>query len=70
MVYVGDQLQIKSLREKRLKNKRIYYLVYNDLKAVLVVAISNKKAQQKTINCILQYLDGYRNHIKKITQNS
>jgi len=41
--YVGDQLQYRYLREKRIKEKRIYYLVYDDLQAVLVVAISGKK---------------------------
>lgn len=30
--FVGDQLQIKSLREKRLREKRLYYLVFEDLK--------------------------------------
>lgn len=50
--YAGDQLQIKILREKRLEEKRIYYLVFDDLKAVLVAAISDKKAQQKTIDYI------------------
>jgi len=47
--YVRDQLQYKILREKRLKEKRIYYLVYDDLMAILIVAISGKKTQQETI---------------------
>ena len=58
--YVGDQLQIKILREKRLEEKRIYYLVFDDLKAVLVVAISDKKTQQETIDRIIRYLKEYR----------
>ena len=58
--YVGDQLQIKILREKRLEEKRIYYLVFDDLKAVLVVAISDKKTQQETIDRIIGYLKEYR----------
>ncbi|MFB6226652.1 MAG: hypothetical protein ABEJ02_04840, partial [Candidatus Paceibacteria bacterium] len=28
--YVGDQLQYRNLREKRIDEKRIYYLVYDD----------------------------------------
>jgi len=64
--YVGDQLQIRILREKRLEEKRIYYLVYNDLQAVLVVAISNKKTQQETINRILRYLNEYRYLLEKL----
>ena len=64
--YVGDQLQIKVLREKRLEDKRIYYLVYDDLKAALVVAISDKKAQQKTINYILKYINEYKVYLKDL----
>ena len=28
--FVGDQLQIRYFREKRLKEKRIYYLIFKD----------------------------------------
>ena len=64
--YIGDQLQIKPLREKRLSEKRMYYLVFEDLKAVLVVGISDKKTQQKTINHILKFIDDYRNSLKEL----
>jgi len=63
---VGDQLQIKSLREKRLGEKRLYYLVFEDLKAVLIVAISDKKTQQKTINSILLRINEYRKYLLKL----
>ncbi|MCR4327149.1 MAG: hypothetical protein NUV46_01040 [Nanoarchaeota archaeon] len=68
--YVGDQLQIRILREKRIKEKRIYYLVFDDLGAVLIVAMSNKKAQQKTIDYILEYIEDYRNYMKKLLKMS
>ena len=58
--YVGDQIRYRHFREKRLREKRIYYLAYDDLKAVLIVAISDKKAQQETINQIVKYFDEYR----------
>ena len=61
--FVGDQLQIKSLREKRLREKRLYYLVFEDLKAVLIVAISDKKTQQATINRILLDLAEYQRYV-------
>src|SRR3989344_7983913 len=61
--YVGDHLQIKILREKRLEEKRIYYLVFDDLTSVLVVAISNKKTQQKTIDQIIKYVGQYRAYL-------
>ncbi len=68
--YVGDQLQIRVLREKRLEEKRIYYLVYDNLQAVLVVAISDKKTQQETINRILRYLNECRYLLEKILQEN
>ena len=64
--YVGDQLRYRFLREKRLKEKRIYYLVYDDLEAILVVAISDKKTQQETIDHIVQYFDEYRIYLERI----
>ena len=64
--YVGDQLQIKILREKRIKEKRVYYLVFEDLKSVLFTAISDKKAQQKTIDYIIEYVNQYRDYVKSL----
>ena len=58
--YVGDQIRYRHFREKRLREKRIYYLIYDDLQTVLVVAISDKKTQQETINQIVGYFDEYR----------
>ena len=64
--YVGDQLRYKFLREKRIREKRMYYLVYDDLLAVLVVAMSDKKTQQETIDHIVLYLGEYRKYMKEI----
>lgn len=62
--YVGDAIRYKFFREKRIREKRIYYLVYDDLSAVLVVALGSKKAQQKTINEIIKYLPEFKRHIR------
>lgn len=67
--YVGNQLKYKFLREKRIKEKRIYYLVYDNLNAVLIVAISGKKTQQETIDYIIKYLDEYGIYLKKLLGN-
>jgi len=67
--YVGDDVRYKFLREKRLEKKRIYYLVYDDLRAVLVVAFGGKKAQQETINEIVKYLPEFRVYLKNILNN-
>ncbi len=64
--YVGDQLQYRHLREKRISEKRVYYLVYDDLQAVLVVAIGGKKEQQATINYIINNFDEYKKHLEKL----
>jgi len=64
--YVGRQLQYKFLREKRLEEKRVYYLIYDNLRAVLIVAISGKKNQQETINHIINHFDEYKIYLEKI----
>ena len=58
--YVGDQLQYRHLREKRIKEKRVYYLIYEDLNLVLLVATSGKKDQQATIDHIISQFAEYR----------
>jgi len=68
--YVGDQIRYKFFREKRVKEKRIYYLVYDDLKIVLVVAIGGKKAQEETINKIVEYFKEYRKYAEKLSNSS
>ena len=56
---MGDSLGYRFFREKRVGGKRVYYLVYEDLKAVLMVAISDKKTQQETIDEIKSRLQDY-----------
>jgi mRNA-degrading endonuclease RelE of RelBE toxin-antitoxin system len=58
--YVGDQISYPFLREKKISGKRIYYLIYDDLVLVLMVATSSKKDQQKTINSIKNKLPEFR----------
>jgi len=62
----GNQLSYPFLREKRIKEKRIYYLVYEDLKLVLLVAVSGKKNQQATIDHIKNGLDEFRKAAENI----
>ena len=64
--YTSDQLRYRHLREKRVKEKRIYFLVYDDLQAVLLVTISGKKDQQATINHIVYYFDEYKEYLKRL----
>ena len=68
--YAGDQIRYKFFREKRIKEKRIYYLVYDDLKIVLMVAISGKKSQKETIDKIVSYFKEYRKYAEKLSNSS
>ena len=68
--YAGDQLRYKFFREKRLDEKRIYYLVYDDIKIVLMVGISDKKDQLKTISFIVRYFDEFRKYAEKLRELS
>ena len=71
--YVGDAIRYKFFREKRVREKRIYFLVYDDLTAVLVVAFGGKKAQEETIDEIIKCLPEFKillqNLIKKENTN-
>ena len=64
--YVGDSIRYKFFREKRLREKRIYYLVYDELSAVLIVAFGGKKAQQETIDKIIKHLPEFKEYIIKL----
>jgi mRNA-degrading endonuclease RelE of RelBE toxin-antitoxin system len=63
--YVGDQLRYKFFREKRIREKRIYYLIYDDLSAVLVVAFGGKKEQPEIIEKIISNLPEFKIYLEK-----
>ena len=67
---MGDQIRYKFFREKRVREKRIYYLVYDDLKIFLMVAIGGKKAQEETIDKIVGYFNEYRKYAEKLSNSS
>lgn len=66
--FSGKPLNYPFLRETRIKEKRVYYLVYEDLKLVLLVAMSSKKDQQKTIDHIKEQLDEYSDIAKEVSK--
>ena len=66
--FVGDPLNYRFLREKRIKGRRIYYLVYEDLKLILCVATSQKKDQQTTIDHIKNHLDEFKKTAQDIAK--
>ncbi len=66
----GNPLGTRWFRESRFENYRIYYLVYDDLQAIYLVAISGKKDQQKTINTIRLFLEFFREEIQKLVEEN
>jgi len=63
--YVGKSLGYKFFREKKVKKFRFYYLIYDEYIVVFIVALSEKKDQQKAINTIKHLIPYYRNLIRK-----
>ena len=66
--YAGDPLGTRWFREKRIEKYRVYFLIYEDLKIVFIVAISDKKDQQKTINTIRLLFDVFREEVENLTK--
>lgn len=63
---IGKPLSgLTFFREKKFNGKRLYFLVYSDIFVILILAISNKKAQQSTINKILLNLEKYQKYVYK-----
>jgi|SRR3989344_7217141 len=55
----GKPLRFPWFREKKFGGKRLYYLVYEDLGKILIVAFGNKKQQKLIIESVLRNLDAY-----------
>jgi mRNA-degrading endonuclease RelE of RelBE toxin-antitoxin system len=64
--YVGKPLGVRWFREKKIGKYRIYYLIYEDLRAVYSITLSGKKDQQRVINTIRLFLDKYRKEIEDV----
>ena len=63
--FVGKPLSYKFLREKKFNGKRAYFLIYEDYVIVLMMAISDKKTQQETINEIKLHMKYYYEYVKE-----
>ncbi len=61
--YSGKPLGYDFLREKKIDGFRVYYLIFDNHLIVLVIAFSDKKTQQKTIDYIKKSMDFYRKEI-------
>jgi len=65
--YYGSPLGVRWFREARYENYRVYYLIYDDLESVFMVAISDKKDQQQVINTIRLLFHFFREEIENLT---
>lgn len=68
--FTGNPLGFKFLREKRISEKRVYFLVYEEFKAALMVSLSDKKAQQETIDKIKEYLPEFRRLMEEMIKST
>lgn len=64
--HIGEPLGYGFFREKRFGKRRVYYLIYDKLLAVLIVAISGKKDQQKIINSIKRSLEEDKKYVERL----
>lgn len=63
--YAGKPLGYKFFREKYVGSYRFYYLIYEEYVVVFVIALSDKKEQQKAIDKIKFLIPFYREEIRK-----
>ena|SRR3989338_4081765 len=61
---VGKPLRFNWFREKKFGDKRLYYLIYQDLSKILLVSFGSKREQQKIIDHIVKNKDRYRKIIE------
>ena len=62
----GKILKYYWFREKKFGDKRLYFIVDDNLKKVLIIAYGSKKEQQKTIRQILLNMDDFLEELKII----
>ena len=67
--YIGKPLGYEFFRENKFNGKRLYFLVYESHKAVFLISISGKKAQQEVIDVIKANLDVYKEQLERILKN-
>jgi len=60
---VGKPLHFSWFREKKCRNKRLFYLINEQKKRVILIAFGTKKNQQEIIDHILTNKDRYLNLI-------
>ena len=62
----GKPLGYEFFREKKFNGKRLLFLVYEEHKAIFLITITDKKAQQHEIDLIKSNLDVYKETINNL----
>jgi len=62
----GKPLGYKWFREKKYKNKRLYFLVSEEKKKILLVSFASKKDQQEIIDFIKTNMKELLKHLNDI----
>ena len=62
----GKILGFEWFREKKHDNKRLYFLVDEENKKILLVAFATKKDQQKTINFVNANMKELLNYLRNL----
>jgi putative component of toxin-antitoxin plasmid stabilization module len=65
---IGKPIGYDFFREKKIKGKRVYYLVYENICIILLVLASNKKLQEDTIDYIKSKLSEFREFAFNVKQ--
>jgi len=60
---VGKRLRFEWFREKKLGNKRLFYIINEKNGKAILLAFGSKKEQQKIINHILENRDTYLRYV-------
>ena len=63
--FVGKPLGYRFFREKKIQNYRFYYQIYEEKIIVLIISLSGKKNQQRTIDKIKKNFEVYENELDK-----
>lgn len=68
--FQGRALGFNFFREKRIKGKRVYFLIYESYVLVLMISIGDKKTQKKDIAQIRMNRDLYLKLAKDLSNSS
>ena len=68
--FSGKPLSYKFIREKKFNGNRLIFLIYEELKSILLVTITDKKRQKEDIHFIKAHLSEYKVAIEDAIRKS